>query len=364
MADNDMDLGHEAGPVTEFTHDVGGDTGKEVSMEEQLKPDEVREKADDSLLENLLGALDVVGADGNQDTIVEELGSEGPPPDVTGDAPEEAASETKESTTDVDDERRLAEAIIRQDGGWTAEDLAGLSRERVMAIAEHRKQVQENVSGHYAELTALRGKGELPPGERTGREKEAEAITPPKVEIAELAETLALDDDGAQVLANALRQQVEPLLKELTALKEGNKIAEGMARRVEAEFARRDLMERFPQIRDAEGDGYKKVLGMMDTLTAGGKKAPTAQLMEDAVLLTFSDEIRARASEADTKLRNARANGQVTTSTADRVSKTDNPRKLTQDQRESQVLDLLDEADGSNRVQRLNDARRVGGSTW
>ena len=166
------------------------------------------------------------------------------------------------------------------------------------------------------------------------------------------------------MLANALRQQVEPLLKELTALKEGNKIAEGMARRVEAEFARRDLMERFPQIRDAEGDGYKKVLGMMDTLTAGGKKAPTAQLMEDAVLLTFSDEIRARASEADTKLRNARANGQVTTSTADRVSKTDNPRKLTQDQRESQVLDLLDEADGSNRVQRLNDARRVGGSTW
>ena len=54
----------------------------------------------------------------------------------------------------------------------------------------------------------------------------------------------------------------------------------------------------------------------------------------------------------------------MTTSTTDRVSKTVDPRKLTQDQRESQVLDLLDAGDDASRVQRLNEARKNGGSTW
>jgi hypothetical protein len=365
---SDQGMGQEAGPVTSFTHEVGStnDGGMEVSEESQIQTQDQRDAVDEAALETLLAGLDVVGADGAQETVVQdEPGSEGPPPDVPDVAPEEAAPETaQEEQPEVDDERRLAEAVIRRDGEWSAEDLALLPRERVLAIAAQREKVQSDMDRHMAELTELRKSGDKPPGERTGSENEAEAVASPKVDVAALAETLALDSDGAQVLANALQQQVAPLLQEVATLREGNVKAEGLARRVEAEFARRDLQERFPQIQDANGEGYKKVLGMMDTLTAGGKKAPTAQLMEDATLLVFADEIRAKASEADSKLRTARANGQAVTTTTDHVSKTEDPRKMTQDQRESQALDILDGGTSGDRAKRVADARRVGGSTF
>jgi len=366
----DSDLGHEAGPVEGFTHDVGGAGGKEVSMDDQAKPDEVREAADDAALEGLLGALDVVGADGAQSTLVDEEvpGAEGPPPDVTA---EEAAPEAPQSEPEtpavLDDERRLAEAIIRRDGEWTAEDLAALPRERILAIAKQREKVQTDMDGHMSELVEFRKKSELPPGERTGRENEAEALTSQRTDLTKLAEALALDEDGAQVLADSFSKQVAPLLQEITSLKDGNRNAEGIARRVEAELVRRDLSDRFHQIKDPNGPGYKQVLATMDTLTKAGEHIPTAQLMEDAALITFAKEIRDAAAQDDTKLRNARANGQVVTTTNDRVSKDSatDPKKMTQDERESAALDMLDQGgSAADHAKRVSDARKIGGSLW
>ncbi len=362
MPEEELNLGQEAGPVTEFTHEVGGDSGKEVSMDEQAKPDAVREAADDSVLANLLGGMD------GDEPDADAPGAEGTPPDVTSQqkAPE-APQKEADTVPVVDDERRLAEAIIRRDGEWTAEDLSALPKERILAIAKQREKVQSDMDGHMSELVEFRKKSEMSPGERTGRENEAEALTPPKADLTKLAEALALDEDGAQVLADSFSKQVAPLLQELTALKEGNRNAEGIARRVEAELVRRDLSERFPQIQDANGPGYKQVLATMDTLTKGGAQQPTAQLMEDAALITFAAEIRDAAAKDDTKLRNARANGQVVTTTNDRVSKADanDPKNMTTDERESRVLDMLD-AEGSTaeRVQRVSDARKIGGSLW
>ncbi len=362
----DQELGQEAGPVTEFTHDPGDtSTGREVPTSEQDLSAAERDAEQDNALSNLLESLDVVGADGGQAAILQdEPGSEGTPPAVSDAAPAEAAPDTQETPAAPDDERRLAEAIIRRDGEWTAEDLAGLSKERVLAISAQREKVQGDMDRHMAELVELRKSGDTPPGERTGSKNDAEAVSTPKVDITALAETLALDSDGAQVLANAMQQQVAPLLQELGVLKEGNQSTEKMVKSVMAEFARRDLSERFPQVQDASSENYSKVLTMMNTLQRGGDQTPTAQLMEDAILITFKDEIKASASEATSLLRTARANGQPVTSTTDRVSKHSDPTKMTQDERESSVLELLDKGGAHDHAQRVIDARKVGGSTF
>lgn len=367
-----------AAPITELTHEPGVG-GSEVSADDLLKSDEQREAEQDATLDKLLGGMDDVGEPGVSTVVPseEEPGSEGTPPDVTEGfdpltavqdqdvaAPvivtEVAADVAKETPPVIDDQRRLAEAILRQDGGWTAEDLALLPRDRVLAISEHRRGVQKNVDEHYTELVGLRVKSEMPPGERTGSEKEAEVLAP--LDVSSLAEKLTLDEEGAQELVGLLQRQTAPLLAKIASLETGTSKAEGIALRVEAEMARRDLGERFPQLKDVEA--YRRVLKTMTQLQRGGSKLPTAPLMEDAALITFADEIMAKASEADTKLRTARANGQLTTTTTERREPAASTKKLTQDEREDQVLDLLEGATAADKAEKLAAARKIGGSLW
>ncbi len=342
----------------------------EVSLESQRMTTEQREAADDAALAQLEakhGAATEPDPQAAMDTV-EALTGAGDPvqpqdaahePEATPEpaAPTEAATAPETEQPAKSEERKLAEAAIRQDGGWTPGDLAGLSDERILAIAEHRRTNQANVNAAFAELNKLRADG-VPAGERTAGEKEAEA--PQSQTVEKLATELGLDEDGIRTLTEWQQALVKPQQAELASVKAMVAELQKAPLRVEADLARRDLAERFPQIADASSSEYQSVLSTMETLSLqpGMAERPIAERMEKAAFVTFADQIAAQASEAQKKLRNAQTNGQPITTT------TEQPKQrgpLSQDERESAVLMALDGGGDASHDARLNEAKRLGG---
>lgn len=240
-----------------------------------------------------------------------------------------------------DNAYRLAAAALRRDG-WSTEDVALLPPERVIALGEKRRKVQDDTDTAFEELTKLRsGRGAARENEARRGENEAEAA-PAQVDVSKIADRLALDEEGAQELAEFIRSTQTPLLEQLQQLRQEGAGAQRMAMQAAAETARRELAERFPKLKDATSDAYRRTLARMNRLQSQGNYGSVTELMEDSYLLEFRDDIRAEASTRSQKLRSARANGQMTTSGAQGK---DRPQALSQEEHEQAVFDaLMDES--------------------
>jgi hypothetical protein len=230
----------------------------------------------------------------------------------------------------------------------------------VVALGEKRRKVQDDVDTAFAELTELRaGRGAARENEARRGENEAEA-SPARIDVSKIADRLALDEEGAQELADFVRGTQAPLLAELERTRQAVSSTQTMAMQAAAETARRDLAERFPQVQDPASESYRRVLARMTKLQSSGNYSGVGELMEDAILIEHRDEIAKRASEQTLKLRNARANGQPVSGKSQPKEK---PKPLTQEEHERAVFNaLFDDSrpytERQTEAQKLDEARR------
>lgn len=305
----------------------------ETKVDNDIRDLPQRELEDeDAALERILGGL----AEQEQPPAAEAETA----PEPAEEGSEEPQAEAQEGPAPVEDQPddgayRLAAAALRRDG-WSTEDVALLPRERVIALGDKRRKVQDDVDTAYAELTEFR-KGQGAAGKNEARsENEAEASPDLTSAVQKLSERLALDEDGAQELAAHDRALVAPLLAQIQELRQSLPAAQKMAMQAAAETARRDLQERFPEVKDPKSESAQRVWERMGRMDMSGYSSVT-QMMEDAILLEHGAAIAKRASERSQTLRTARANGQVMTAAPAKETS----RKLTQEEHERAAFDLV-----------------------
>lgn len=326
----------EAGIDAAADQDAVEDAWLEANLGDEDDPEEPEDEP-----EGEDGAEAAEAADGDEE------------PDEEPQEAAEAGGETEQP--DVDEEAyRLAAARLRRDG-FTTEDIALLPAERVLSLGSHRAKVQADVDDAFDRLTKLE---RTPPGERTGSKNDAEAAREKDSVLTRaqaLADDLGLDDEGVERLAGLVEDAHGPLLERLEAQGAALKAITERTLRAEAEAARQDLKERFPQVRDASSPEFKRVLQRMNRLQTSGGYQSARELMEDAVLMEFREEIRGQASEAKKASRKARANGQVVNPrTQPRAKQSSKPK--TESEIEDAVLKELLSADDDNYAEALKRA--------
>jgi len=327
--------------------------------EAELTP-EGQAASEDAALERLLGALPGASEDyplpaGHESAaasyVAQTMAEEGAGEPVEPEAAPEPAPKTEQPD---DQAYRLAAAALRRDG-WSTEDVALLPAERVIALGEKRRKVQDDVDAHYEELVQLRNRREAA-RENEARRGENEAEAPAGLDVNALAERLGIEEEGVQTLVDVIRKSQEPLLQRLDSTERMLVESSKAQRRAQMESARSGLVERFPQLKDA--DAMARVLSRMDKIEqTGGNYSDVRELMEDAVLLEYHEDIRAQAAERTKQLRTARANGQVTSPTPTREKPTQ--EKLSKEEIERRAFDLL--MDESKPYEdRVKEARQLG----
>jgi hypothetical protein len=277
--------------------------------------------------------------------------------DSDGDEPT-AASPAEESTApeqaqDIDTDG-LADAwsVLRRDG-FSKDDLAALSDDAVLRLAAHRKKVQSDIDRKFSESKAKDGEADEQSPQEPSEPQQAEAAQGQPVgdnllqAAKSFADYVGLDEEGAQILAKSYEALIQPFQQQIAAMQQQMAAAQ-------LETARARLADRFPQVADAKGEDWNRVVARMNRMFTSGESYDTVEaLMEDAIAFEFRDQIRSEAESAKSNLRNLRKNGAPSRPTGAQAPVSE----VSQDEMEDKILELL-ESDAPDRVQR---ARMLSG---
>lgn len=304
--------------------------------------DVTKEEAADQREDAILDTLDPVP---EEEAPVEEEATE------EDDAQEEAPAE--ESSVSADE---LADAytVLRRDG-FQPEDLKAMGEADIMRLAEHRKKVQSDVDRLLREAREGKEDSQQTQEESDVAQKQAEA-TPDQPSTANLREAakplaqyLGLDEEGESLLLRSYEAITAPLSAQLEQMNVAM-----IARDVET--ARLALVDKYPQIADSRSEAMQAVVGRMAKLyqaTPEGSLQTTNELMEEAIVLEFRDELRSEAVSAQETIKKYQRNGMPDTPKRQKTP----GKELSQEEREDQVLAML-ESDHPDRIQR---AKELGG---
>ena len=294
-------------------------------------------------------------------------------PDDEGDAPVEVAEEAAEAKAPVaeetqpeaeqveqapeaDNQAELADAytVLRR-AGFEMSDLEGLTPNRVLAIAEKQSKIQSDLDRRFRETTAtdaIDGPEDSAATPNTDAEASADSPLDFVKMASPLAEALALDEDGTNLLVDFQKQSMAPLLDTIRAQADVLHSTQMGLMDMQAAQAREQLGERFPQLADTEGPEYARVVERMRTLGRGGEYKNMVTLMEDAASIEFAQAARAEVSAAQQRISQLKANGQPVPAAGPAHSSS---KPMTSDDIEDMVLDALDRGD----TEALNKARRL-----
>jgi hypothetical protein len=300
-------------------------------------------------------------ADQREDAVLEKLDPEAEPEsnlEVSGEPEEQPEeSETPEEESTVSSEE-LAEAytVLRRDG-FKPEDLKAMDEASLLRLAEHRKKVQSDVDRLLREAREGNSPQQETDSEQTPEEsgvaqQQAEA-TPDQPFRAHLEETakplskyLGLDEEGEKLLLNSYEAIMAPLSAQLEQM--------NMAMIVrDVEAARTALADKYPQVSDAKGEAMQKVVDRMAKLYTASpedSQQTTVDLMEEAIVLEFRDELRNEAASAQETIKKYQRNGLPDTPKRQKTP----GKELTPDEREDQILALL-ESDLPDRLERAKE---------
>lgn len=298
-----------------------------------------------------------------EDRVLMELDGEPDPDDLEpvgegreaeGGDPEGGA---EESPSPLSEQQEEALQILRRDG-WDQADLEALPEERLIAIAEHRKKMQADVD------RMLRDRQQPEAAPETAEDSEASTAEPnsdqPTIsanleeQAKAFADYLGLDEDGASKLVQMQQSVVEPMQQVINQQQDMLQTVSQQIMFMDLERARTELVSDYPQIADVDGEGWDRVLNRMVTLyddESSGER-PTAQVMEDAILLEFRDDIAQQAKQTKQQVRNFRDDGLPTATRSNPEPRT----YSTPEERQDAVLRML-ESDDPNKVAK---ARAIG----
>lgn len=316
---------------------------------------------EDAVLDELLGRVeDKDDLMQGEDIFEEEEESE--PEEEAEEEPEaseEEAEDEEEETTDVDSDD-LAQAIARlRRYGMSTEQIGLLGDADILELGEKFGKIQDDTDSAHKELNELKRTPQSTQAGANTAEAPQDSTSVPEP-IKAVAEDWGMDEEGGERLAAAFDASMEPLRQENASLNTKLAALESRILRSEADVARQELAERFPQVQDPNSRKFQRVLSRMNSLQTTGEYVTTHELMEDAILIEFRDELKAEASKGNDKIRKARAKGSVT---KPKVQPKSSPKdkKLSGSALEDAVLEMLDPAgpDDSTEAERLTKAKRL-----
>lgn len=272
-----------------------------------------------------------------------------------GDERETSAGEAADDSPSPYDEPDLEAVydVLRRDG-WSDEDFERFDPDRLVELAEHRKQMQADID------RKLRGDNDTEDttDEQTDSEGTAEPTsdlpdTAPDEDVEYLSDYLGLDEAGKNLLHKFRESSMKPVLGILEETRSQMQALQTMMVRQEVERSRDALRGEYADI-VGEDANFQRVLKRMDKLAqADGEDMGVQQLMEEAILMEFKGEITDKVKTAKKSVSHLRNAGQPTV-------RPKAPRAETQyssnEEREDAVLKIL-ESDDPDRFQR---ARALG----
>lgn len=288
-----------------------------------------------------------------EDRVLLELDGE---PDLDDLVPAEQAPDRQEPVEPSEPVLATDEAyaVLRRDG-WEQADLEALSAERIQAMAEHRKKMQADIDRKLRERSEPQSVDET---DKDSGESQAEPNpdTPNVADLREqvdaLADYLGLDDRGREVFDQWQQAAVAPMQKLVEQQVQQVKKLQQQVLYQELERARVSLVGEYPQIADVDSEGWGRVLDRMNAVMQEGTDKRMHEVMEDAVLMEFRDDISRDVKTKRESLRDFKQAGQPDVRPARQVRQ----EPSTNAEREDMVLRIL-ESDDPDRFQR---AKAIG----
>lgn len=248
----------------------------------------------------------VMGEPANEETPTRE---ESPDKADTDEAGEEESAKPE-----TDDEWETAKADLKK-GKWPESAVKALSRKEALDLAEHSRKMSRDFSklaGENGGLKSALEKLKRSQGANSGDASQAAATPKPVIDekafepfLKELGETAGKPAVDAFRAVNEHNAQLQ---SEVQALKSQMEVLNGFTRSALAREAKAELVDKFPQLNDAEA--FERVQVRMTTLAGSGEYGDVQALMRDAAVLEFADELLASRKEADAQTQ--RRNGKMT----------------------------------------------------
>lgn len=318
------------------------------------------ESADDAWLEeNLLPDTDEELAGEPQPAAGDDAPQAGDDTDDSEQAVEQAqGADTEQLEVPDIDPAEYADALTAvMRAGLTMEDAKALPPERVMAIAEHQAKIQSDLDRRFREGGSSGDATDNGDPEGNAQQAEAPSGSPPDIEQLasppqELVDALALDGEGTKLLADWQKQAAQPLMEQNQALHGALQQLQQQVVGMQAENARAQLQEQFPQLADTTTPEFQRFVQRVDKLDHTGQYTDVRQLMEDAASIEFAADKRAEVTAAQDRINRLKDSGQPTPPSGK------DPRdeqRADQGDIDDQILIALDEGNHAEvkRLQRL-----------
>ena len=237
-------------------------------------------------------------------------------PPAGGRAPADTTEQLETSEVDPAEYADALTAVMR--AGLTIEDAKLLPPERVLALAEHQAKIQADLDRRFRE-SGSSGDATSNDGDPEGTPAVAEATpgSPPDFEKLasppqELVDALALDGEGTKLLADWQKQAVAPLARQNQQLHTELSGLHQELIGMQAETARIQLQEQFPQLADTNTPEFGRVVERMKRLQSSGQYSNVRQLMEDSASVEFAGDLKDQASAAKDRIDRLKDGGQPT----------------------------------------------------
>lgn len=285
---------------------------------------------------------------------VEEVKSEAAP-EAEAEAPKEDAKvEDTEKEDQPKPQRSVEEAnalerartALRRDGVPVAV-IDGLEQEKLLRWGGSRAKAHADTDDAFRQLGELRKEKETWTAKAAETPKESAPTEPTEqpFDLKTLGTTLQealLDEKAAEAVGGAIKslndyhgRNTQQLRSELASLKQTNEQLSMAFLRIEERDARRELSDRFPQLKDASD--FAKVQEKMVKLAPSGAYESMRDLMAEAATIIFPEA----ASQRDVNGLRSRMNGQPTV--PDRKTL---PKSLSSEERSIDFLKELEKRHG------------------
>jgi hypothetical protein len=279
----------------------------DVGIDPTVTPEEAEPEAMPTAEEHQDAVLMQLDGEPDEDDLVPYEGEESEP-EADGDLPDEGAEEDSSPpiTADMDE----VVQVLKRDG-WTDDDIEKFEPERLVELAEHRKQMQSEVDRKLREENS-----EDAPDEQADSEGQAEPTSDqPEPDVDQdvdyLSDYLGLDEAGKNLLRKFRESSVQPVMK---LVEQQQQIVQGLQQQMlhaELNRSRDGLRRDYADIVDND-ESFTRVLKRMDQMHKDSPESDRSvqQLMEEALLLEFKGQITEEVKTAKKSIRGLRDSGQ------------------------------------------------------
>jgi hypothetical protein len=203
--------------------------------------------------------------------------------------------------------------------GWTAEDLQGLSQERIDALSKKAEKRQADINKKLSEKSKAEDKQTTASPETAKATSDTAAVAQQSYKDMVKGVSDLLGDDVGDALGKVLEGSMKPLLQRLEAAESALQQSQLSDLNRQYQTTRGELEGEFPQLKDDEVN--QRVIERMGQLADPEKYDSLEALMRDACRLELYDEVvKAKASESKPNTDTSRKNGHPTAPTRSKVA--------------------------------------------